>query len=215
MADEGYISAAQAAKAKLAPVVTVGRPATGGIGPFFVEDVRQHLEERYGAKRLYQGGLAVHTSLDAALQRAAEQAFDAGLRRIDKRRGFRKPARNVIAAQQTVDGYKHERWTRPIAPGDILPAVVAATSGEPTAPRGRGRCDSAARRQVLRRGPESGLRLDAKDVARLRQGRRRGVGARAVPRRGHAIWHRPARTETRSSKVRSWRSTTRPARFAR
>ena len=46
MADEGYISAAQAAKAKLAPVVTVGRPGTGGIGPFFVEDVRQHLEGR-------------------------------------------------------------------------------------------------------------------------------------------------------------------------
>ena len=65
MADEGYISAAQAARAKQAPVVTAGRPATGGFAPFFVEDVRQHLEERYGAKRLYQGGLAVHTSLDA------------------------------------------------------------------------------------------------------------------------------------------------------
>ena len=65
MADEGYISAAQAAKAKQAPVVTIGRPATGGLAPFFVEDIRQHLEERYGAKRLYQGGLAVHTSLDA------------------------------------------------------------------------------------------------------------------------------------------------------
>ena len=65
MADEGYISAAQAARAKQAPVVTAGRPATGGFAPFYHEDVRQHLEERYGAKRLYQGGLAVHTSLDA------------------------------------------------------------------------------------------------------------------------------------------------------
>ena len=43
----------------------------------------------------------MHTSLDADLQRAAEDAFDAGLRRIDKRRGFRKPPRNVIADDQT------------------------------------------------------------------------------------------------------------------
>jgi penicillin-binding protein 1A len=135
MADEGYISAAQAAKAKQAPVVTAGRQATGGIAPFFVEDVRQHLEERYGAKRLYQGGLAVHTSLDAGLQRVAEKAFDAGLRRIDKRRGFRRPARNVLADKQTVDGYKHDRWTRAIAVGDIVPAVVAASSGGSSAPR--------------------------------------------------------------------------------
>ncbi len=129
MADEGYISAAQAAKAKQAPVVTSGRPTTGGMAPFFVEDIRQHLEERYGAKRLYQGGLAVHTSLDAGLQRVAEKAFDAGLRRIDKRRGFRRPSRNVIADMQTVDGYKHDRWARAIAVGDIVPAVVADTSG--------------------------------------------------------------------------------------
>ncbi len=135
MADEGYISAAQAAKAKQAPVVTTGRPTTGGLAPFFVEDVRQHLEERYGAQRLYQGGLAVHTSLDAGLQRVAEKAFDAGLRRIDKRRGFRRPARNVIADKQAVDGYKHERWARTISVGDIVPAVVAATSAGPGAPR--------------------------------------------------------------------------------
>jgi penicillin-binding protein 1A len=135
MADEGYISAAQAAKAKQAPVVTAGRPTPGGLAPFFVEDVRQHLEERYGAKRLYQGGLAVHTSLDAGLQRVAEKAFDAGLRRIDKRRGFRRPARNVIADKQTVEGYRHDRWARAIAAGDIVTAVVAATgaSGAPRA----------------------------------------------------------------------------------
>ena len=135
MADEGYISAAQAARAKQAPVVTAGRQATGGFAPFYLEDVRQHLEERYGAKRLYQGGLAVHTSLDAPLQRVAEKAFDAGLRRIDKRRGFRRPARNIIADKQTVDGYKHERWARPMVAGDIVPAVVVSTSAAPGAPR--------------------------------------------------------------------------------
>jgi len=135
LAEDGKITAEQAARAKQSPVVTAGRPAPGGFAPFFVEDVRQHLEERYGAKRLYQGGLAVHTSLDAGLQRAAEKAFDAGLRRIDKRRGFRKPARNVVAEGLTVDTVKHERWSRPMAAGDIVPGVVAALGAGAGAPR--------------------------------------------------------------------------------
>jgi penicillin-binding protein 1A len=138
MADDGRISREQAAKAKQSPVVTAGRPTSGGFAPFFVEDVRQHLEERYGAKRLYQSGLVVHTSLDAALQRAAEKAFDAGLRRVDKRRGFRKPATNVIAAGQTVEGYRHDRWRRPIAAGDVVPAVVVGAADGRGVPRAAG-----------------------------------------------------------------------------
>ena len=135
MAEDGKISAAQAAQAKQAPVVTAGRPSTGAFAPFFVEDVRQHLEERYGARRLYQGGLAVHTTLDTALQRAAERAFDAGLRRIDKRRGFRQP-RSVITASQTVETFKHERWARPMAAGDTVPAVVVGAAGGRKLPPG-------------------------------------------------------------------------------
>jgi penicillin-binding protein 1A len=129
MAEDGYVTQEVAARAKLAPVVTAGRPTTAAFAPFFVEDVRQKLEERYGATRLYQSGLTVHTSLDAKLQRAAEQAFDAGLRRIDKRRGFRKPTRNVVAEGHTVEEYRDNRWNRPIAPGAIVPAVVLAPGG--------------------------------------------------------------------------------------
>jgi penicillin-binding protein 1A len=129
MADDGYITQEAAAKAKQQPVVTAGRPGASTFAPFYIEDVRQKLEERYGATRLYQSGLTVHTSLDASLQRAAEQAFDAGLRRIDKRRGFRKPAHNVVADGHTVEDYRTERWNRPIAAGAIVPAIVVAAGG--------------------------------------------------------------------------------------
>ncbi len=149
MADDGRISREQAAKAKQSPVVTAGRPTSGGFAPFFVEDVRQHLEERYGAKRLYQSGLVVHTSLDAALQRAAEKAFDAGLRRVDKRRGFRKPAINVIAAGQTVESYRHDRWRRPIAAGDVVPAVVVGAADGRAAPRAAGSILARAGRYLV------------------------------------------------------------------
>jgi penicillin-binding protein 1A len=127
MAEEGFITQARADATKKLPVVTAGRPAAGTLAPFFVEEVRQHLEDRYGAKRLYESGLAVRTSLDLGLQRAAEAALDAGLRKIDKRRGWRKPQRNVAAEGHDPEKFSHARWLRPIAAGDIVPAVVLGT----------------------------------------------------------------------------------------
>src|SRR6185437_9272197 len=51
MADEGYITQAQADDAKQKPIVTHGQPnQPPGIAPFFVEEVRKHLERQYGAK---------------------------------------------------------------------------------------------------------------------------------------------------------------------
>src|SRR5215468_4292331 len=130
MADEHYITQAQADDAKAKPIVTRGQPTQPpGVAPFFVEEVRKHLERQYGAKVLYENGLAVTTTLDAKLQELAGKAIEHGLRAYDKRHGWRKPVRNVLAENQTVDTARDERWTRPIAVGDIVPAVVV------TAPR--------------------------------------------------------------------------------
>ncbi len=46
---------------------------------YFVEHVRQQLEETHGYDRLYSGGLTVETTLDPAMQRAAERAVQQGL----------------------------------------------------------------------------------------------------------------------------------------
>jgi penicillin-binding protein 1A len=125
MADERYITPAQAEAAKAKPIVTRGQPNQApGIAPFFVEEVRKHLEKQYGAKVLYENGLAVRTTLDVAMQETANKALERGLRRIDKRHGYRKPKRNVLTDRQTIETYKDERWNRPIAVGDVVPAVV-------------------------------------------------------------------------------------------
>ena len=127
MADEGYITQAQADAAKQTPIVTRGQPTQApGIAPFFVEEVRKHLERQYGAKVLYENGLAVATTLDARLQEAANRALEQGLRRYDKRHGFRRAKRNVLAEGHTIEGFRDDRWARPIAVGDIVPAVVGA-----------------------------------------------------------------------------------------
>jgi penicillin-binding protein 1A len=127
MAEEGFVTREDAEAAKARPIVTRGEPAQETtIAPYYIEEVRKYVEAKYGAKALYENGLTIRTTLDPELQRAANRAVDRGLRQVAKRRGaWRKPV-NVSASKQTVEGYKHDRWTRPIAVGDVVPAVVAA-----------------------------------------------------------------------------------------
>src|SRR3954451_8167939 len=125
MADERYITQEQADEAKQKPIVTHGAPTQPpGIAPYFVEEVRKHLERQYGAKVLYENGLSVTTTLDAKLQDVGNRAIEHGLRTYDKRHGWRKPARNVFTEKQTIETARDDRWNRPIAAGDIVPAVV-------------------------------------------------------------------------------------------
>jgi penicillin-binding protein 1A len=129
MAENGYITQEQADAAKKKPIVTHGQPQpVRSVAPFFTEEIRKYLEQKYGAKTLYEGALSVQTGIDIRLQRVANHAVDRGLRLVDKRRGYRRDKPNVAAHGQTVDNYRNERWTHPIAEDDIVPAVVTAVS---------------------------------------------------------------------------------------
>ena len=130
MVDEGFITAADAEAARKRPIVTRGAPAQPpSIAPYFLETVRMHLEERYGARSVYESGLVVKTGLDPVLQRAANAALDAGLRELDRQRGYRKPARNILDEKRALDTYRHPRWNRDLASGDIVPALVTGVDG--------------------------------------------------------------------------------------
>jgi len=131
MAAEGYVTFADAAVAKASPIVTVGRgPSDSAIAPYFVEEVRQHLEAKYGAKPLYEGGLTVETTLDRGLQEAANAALTEGLRALDKRLGFRDPATNVIEGDITLETYRHPAWAAALEEGRVHPAVVTGASAD-------------------------------------------------------------------------------------
>lgn len=79
----------QAAVATPLLVVKKRREEQERIAAYFSEEIRRHLEERYGSKRLYDAGLQVRTTLDPAMQRAAEDAVSRQLLRLDKRKGWR------------------------------------------------------------------------------------------------------------------------------
>src|SRR3990170_5530148 len=130
MAGVGFITAVEADEARKKPITLRGEPTgRASVAPYFIEEVRKELEIRYGAKRLYENGLSIQTALDIELQEAANRALDDGLRRIDRRRGFRKPRRNVVAEGHPVESFRHPRWERSMKASDIVPAVVTNVDG--------------------------------------------------------------------------------------
>jgi penicillin-binding protein 1A len=135
MVSEGFITREQAGEAASRPLVLQGQPTPEqSIAPYFVEDIRKMLEQKYGADTLYQAGLRVQTTLDVKLQEAANAAVDRGLRIIDKRKnGFRRPRRNIVAEGKSIETFTTDRWSEPILAGDIVPALVTVV---PTTPKG-------------------------------------------------------------------------------
>ncbi len=61
----------------------------------FTEEVRREISERYGEKKLYEGGLSVRTTLDPKMQGWARKALVDGLVRYDQAQGWRGPVTKV------------------------------------------------------------------------------------------------------------------------
>ncbi|MGE5508565.1 MAG: penicillin-binding protein 1A [Chitinophagales bacterium] len=75
MAQLGYLSKDEAAKAEATPIKTVGLKLSQTKAPYFVDYVTQYLLNRYGQSAVYSGGLKVYTTLNLKVQEAAEQAL--------------------------------------------------------------------------------------------------------------------------------------------
>ncbi|HSM14063.1 MAG TPA: transglycosylase domain-containing protein, partial [Thermoanaerobaculia bacterium] len=93
MLEEDFIDRTEHDAAVASPLVLAEKRAGRELGAYYSEAVRRQLEERFGADRLYTEGFEVRTTLDPAMQRAAEEALRDGLLRLDHRRGWRGPLR--------------------------------------------------------------------------------------------------------------------------
>ena len=97
MVENGYVTRVAGDKAKAEPLDVTPRvlsPSTYAAG-YFAEEVRRELLERYGEKKLYEGGLSVRTTLDPKMQLMARRALVDGLVRYDEAHGFRGPIRHI------------------------------------------------------------------------------------------------------------------------
>jgi penicillin-binding protein 1A len=91
--ENGWIKQADAELARKDPLTVTNR-ANGAhmfAGEYFAEEVRRDVFERYGEKKLYEGGLSVRTTLDPKIQMEARRTMVAGLVRYDEEQGYRGP----------------------------------------------------------------------------------------------------------------------------
>jgi penicillin-binding protein 1A len=85
MRREGKITDEAASLAKAYPMRLASRVESGDIAPYFVEWVRQQLDQRFG-RQLYEQGLRVYTTLDLDMQSAAERSMEQQMRAIESGR---------------------------------------------------------------------------------------------------------------------------------
>jgi penicillin-binding protein 1A len=138
MVEAGYLTPEQAQAASQEPVPLSPPPLRVHKAFYFVEYVRQYLEEQYGPTALYRGGFSVETTLDMRLQQIAEQTLQQGLGALDRRYGvYGGPIRRLeFTGDATADATLTEAVTVPeagditVREGEHLQGVVLAVRGD-------------------------------------------------------------------------------------
>src|SRR5215471_3772683 len=126
--EDGKITARLANDARNAPLGLNIAPDPNSLAPYFVEEVRRYLENKYGTDQVHEGGLRVYTTLDMNLQQAANQAVLNGLAVYERRHGWRGHVENVLQNGATLAGYRHPDWDGPREEGGYTHALVTAVS---------------------------------------------------------------------------------------
>ena len=127
MLEDGKITTSQATDARNAPLELNPAHDLNSLAPYFVEEVRRYLENKYGTDQVHEGGLRVFTTLDMDWQRAANQAVLDGLAAYERRHGWRGHLENILLEGQTLAGYEHPDWDAQLDPGEYSHALVTAT----------------------------------------------------------------------------------------
>jgi len=97
MAQDGFINTDVAERAKRTPLNVTQKATSTHIfaAEYFAEEVRRELFDRYGEKKLYDGGLSVRTTLDTKLQVLARKTLTDGLVHYDELQGWRGPVAKI------------------------------------------------------------------------------------------------------------------------
>lgn len=91
MIENGYVPREQGEQAKKQPLGVNPRTVSPNniAAGYFAEEIRRELQDRYGEKKLLEGGLSVRSTVDPKMQLMARKALVDGLVRFDEARGWR------------------------------------------------------------------------------------------------------------------------------
>ena len=128
MLEDGKITAGPASDGRNKPLELKLQHDSNSLAPYFTEDIRRYLENKYGSDQVHQGGLRVYTSLDMDLQRAANQAVLDGLAAYERRHGWKGHLENILSKTVTLDNYQHSDWDDEPQVNGYVHALVTAIS---------------------------------------------------------------------------------------
>ncbi len=88
MVEDGYITPREKEDALRAPLNLKSIKPKEKIAPYFVENIRRYILEKYGSDVLYKEGLEIYTTLNINMQKAARDAAARGLAELEGRQGY-------------------------------------------------------------------------------------------------------------------------------
>jgi penicillin-binding protein 1A len=125
MDEEGKITPVEEAAARKAPLGLHIQYPRNDLAPYFFEDIRKYLESTYGTEAVHERGLRVYTTLNIAMQRAANQSVRDGLHSYERRHGWRGNLPNILHDNLgALATYEDDDWRRPIEKGTYTTGLV-------------------------------------------------------------------------------------------
>jgi penicillin-binding protein 1A len=88
MLEDGYITEADKKQALARALRFRSIKPKDKIAPYFIENIRRYIQEKYGSDVLYKEGLEVYTTLNIPMQKAAREAVEQGLKEVEGREGY-------------------------------------------------------------------------------------------------------------------------------
>jgi penicillin-binding protein 1A len=128
MLEDGKITAQQATEARSRPMELKIARDPSSVAPYFVEEVRRYLENKYGTDPVHEQGLRVYTSLDIELESAANQAVLDHLAAYERRHGWKRHLENVLSSSINLTSYQHPDWEDQPEVGTYTHALVMSVS---------------------------------------------------------------------------------------
>jgi penicillin-binding protein 1A len=127
MIADGTIGVTEGAAAKKIPIRLHIHDDPNSLAPYFVEEIRQYLEKKYGTEQVHEAGLRVYTTLNMELQKAANHAVLDGLAAYERRHGWRAHLQNRLT-DASPDPHRSLEPSEAIVPGNYVHAEVKSVS---------------------------------------------------------------------------------------
>jgi len=128
MVNQGYITQEQANQAQGTPISLVGKKKRAVQASYFIDYIAKELVERYGANRVYKGGLKVYTTMDSKAQQEAEAVlgeYQGAVLALDPRTGY---IRAMVGGRNYEESQLNRVMVEVRQPGSVFKPFIYASA---------------------------------------------------------------------------------------